>query len=272
MKKVFKKIYIVAILMVVITSCSTIDKTVNPDRKMVKAESELFSKIVEQQPEFSTMTTKCTVAIDKLSSKAQIKMINGEYIQISLQPILGIELLRIMMTQDSIIVVDKMNSMVAREPLSALKNKLPNGVGIEELQKMMLGIPFIVGETLTTKKYNNFKWSESGEEITMQGSISKSTTISFVYDKQALLQSALIKYNEEPIVNCFYSQYKSDELGILRPSTVEVQPVNEKLGIPFSVSINNLSPQWNKKVVADTKVSSRYKAVSLETLLKNLLK
>lgn len=258
--------------MVVITSCSTIDKVTISDSKVLKAESELFSKIVEQQPQFSTMTTKCTIGIDKLSSKAQIKMINGEYIQISLQPVLGIELFRIMMTQDSIIVVDKMNSMVARESFSAIKDKLPDGVGIGELQKMMLGVPFIVGETLTPKKYDSFKWSNSAEDFTMQGSISKSTTISFVYDKQALLQSALIEYNEIPVVNCNYSQYKSDALGVLRPSTVDIQPVNEKLGIPFSVSINNLSPDWNKKVVADTKVSSRYKVVSLENLLKNILK
>ena len=139
MAKIFKLIYIVALSIVVVTSCTTIEKTSTPEKSIVAKESELFSKIVEQQPQFSTLTTRCSIVIDKLSSKAQIKMINGEYIQISVQPLLGIEMFRIIMTKDSLIVVDKINSVVARESISKISDKLPIGAGISELQKNDIG-------------------------------------------------------------------------------------------------------------------------------------
>ena len=118
MKIRYKHIYILLLLIVfLVSSCRTTDEISIPKQETKKSELLIFEKIIEQQPQFSTATTKCNVAIDKLSSKAQIKMINGEYIQISLTPLLGIEVFRITMTQDSIYVIDKINSQVAEQHL-----------------------------------------------------------------------------------------------------------------------------------------------------------
>ena len=76
--------------MVSVTSCRTIETGTTTTPSRITTEEVIFSKIVEQQPQYSTATIKCSVALEKLSSKAQIKIINGEYRQISLQPLLGI--------------------------------------------------------------------------------------------------------------------------------------------------------------------------------------
>lgn len=272
MKGTIKLIYIFVISIAVITSCTTIEKTATIEKKEETKETSLFSKIVEQQPEFSTVTTKCTIVIDKLSSKAQIKMINGEYIQISVQPMLGIEMLRIMLTQDSLIVIDKIGSMVARESISSIKNKLPQGVGIKELQKMILGIPFIAGDTLTTKKIKNLKFSSTEDGVVMRDEVTKTSSVSFAYDNKSLLKNTTIEYNGVPLIGCDYSQYKADATGVLRPTNVVVRPLDKKLGIPFNLTIKNIAPEWNKKVVVETNVSSRYKKVSLENLIKKYIK
>ena len=137
---------------------------------------------------------------------------------------------------------------------------------------MILGIPFVVGEPLTIEKINNFKWSNTTDGTIMKNDIAENVSISFVYDNTPLLKSTTMEYNGTAVARCEYSQYQADASGKLRPSTVVVQPLDKKIGIPFSVSIKNLSPEWNKTVVAETSVSSRYKEVSLESLIEKYIK
>ena len=270
MKIRYKHIYILLLLIVfLVSSCRTTDEISIPEQEIKKSELLIFEKIIEQQPQFSTATTKCNVAIDKLSSKAQIKMINGEYIQISLTPLLGIEVFRITMTQDSIYVIDKINSQVAEEPLASVKKYLPQGVGIKELQKIILGVPFLVADTLTNNKYKKFEWNRTPETVQMQSVLDKSASIMFSNNLEGVLQSTTIEYNAKPIVEFQYTSHKPDAQAKLRPSQIKVWSNIPQLGMSISATISGMSVEWNKRVVKDTKISSRYKRVSLSQLLGN---
>ena len=271
--KLFKYITILSVLLAfAVTSCRTIDKGLVQPEVTIRSEATLFNKILEQQPEFSTVTTKCSVSVGSLSSKAQVKMINGEYIQISLQPLLGIEVARIMITKDSLFVVDKIGSQVAKEPLSSLDKYIPGNVGIKELQKVLLGVPFIVGDTLTNKSYGKFNWvRESEKDVVMQTVIDSKIAVSFRHNNDGLLQQTTIERNAIPMVECLYSQYKTDARGQMRPSAVYMQLNSDIIGGVQTLSIANITPDWDKKVVIDTKVSTKYKVVSLRQLIEKYI-
>lgn len=255
-------------LIAVLTSCRTVDKASLKNRDEVKIENPVFTKIVEQQPKFSTATIKCSVALGDLRSKAQIKMINGEYIQISLQPLLGIEVFKVMITSDSLYVVDKINSMAAQESIGGIMNKLPKGSGIKEVQKILLGVPFVVGDTLTADKYPFFTWSKNDkEQIVMKSDIEGNSSISFKYDNEPVLQNTTLNYNNKTIAECEYMQHKADALGVKYPTVVNLQADIPQIGAPISVALTNITTDWNKKVIKDTNISKRYKRVSLQEII-----
>lgn len=258
--------------MVIVSSCKTTDTATTSKKSEKKQEVSEFANIVKQQPAFYTMTTKCNISIDKIKSKAQIKMINGEYLQISVQPLLGIEMLRLMMTKDTLYIVDKINSMVAVEPLNSLTDKLPKGVGLKELQKIFIGTQFLPGDTLTTANFDDFKWEYSSSETKMTNQLNSSASISFINDKQGVLKSTTIEYNSQPVIVCEYSQNRVDAQGALRPSNLTIKPNLPVQQINLPITVTGISPEWNKRVVIDTNVSSRYKRTSLIELLENYIK
>lgn len=259
---------VVIAFMLSVTSCRTIDKSTTSKSLEITQEEILFSKIVEQQPQYATATIKCSVALDKISSKAQIKMINGEYIQISLQPLLGIEMFRIMMTPDSLYVIDKINSLSARESIASIKNKLPQGCGIKELQKLILGHFFVVGDTLTVDKYSEFKWSANGKNgYLMSSNVGESASVTFCCDMQGVLQNTVVNYKTIDVLNCEYIKRSADASGNLQPTEVSIKSNIPQLGSPISIKLTGMATEWNKKVVKDTQVSSRYKRVSLEEII-----
>ena len=268
-----KPLYVIGLILIVsITSCRTTEKGLLSDSQKTTEEEAVFSKIVEQQPQYSTATIKCSVALDKISSKAQIKMIKGEYIQISLQPLLGIEMFRIMITPDSLYVIDKINSLSARESIASIWNKLPQGCGINELQKIILGIPFVVADTLTSDKYSKFSWNSiGGEEYVLSTNVGESAAISFRCDAEGVLQNTSINYKAIDVLDCEYLKRSFDSYGTMQPTSVNIKSNIPQLGAPISIKMTNISTDWDKKVVKETQVSARYKIVSLKEIIEKYI-
>lgn len=265
-------ISIVSLLIIAVSSCKTTDTLAKRETEVEKKQkSEFFQKIMAQYPQFSTMSSKCNLSIANISSKAQIKMIKDDYIQISLQPILGIEMLRIMLTRDTLYVVDKINSQVAIEPLSSITETLSANGGISEVQNMILGLPFALGNNIIASDYNEFEWSYEQEGVKMKSDVVQKISSIFSYDVNAHLLSTIIEYDYLPAVECQYSEYKKDENGIERPSVLTLQSRTSKFPINETIKITNFAPEWDKKVVKDTKISSRYKRVTLKGLLEQYM-
>lgn len=87
-----------------------------------------------------------------LSSGMQMRMIRDKAIYISVRPMLGIEVAKLVVTTDSVLVVDKYHKRYVAEPLSLITNGIPITVGT--LQDIFLGRAFVLGSgtvNVTTK-------------------------------------------------------------------------------------------------------------------------
>jgi hypothetical protein len=105
----------------------------------------------------------------------------------------------------------------------------------------------------------------------LQTKVDSKIAVSFRHNNDGLLQQTTIERNAIPMVECLYSQYKTDAKGYLRPSAVYMQLNSDIIGGIQSLSIVNINPEWDKKVVIDTKVSSKYKVVSLRQLIEKYI-
>ena len=78
------------------------------------------------------------------SSAIQVRMVRDQAIYISLRPMLGIEVGRLLITADSLYAVDKVHKRYIAEKVSMLTSGIP--VTVSEVQDMFLGRPFIIGK------------------------------------------------------------------------------------------------------------------------------
>lgn len=78
-----------------------------------------------------------------LSSAMHIRMIRDKAIYISVRPMLGIEVAKLVVTNDSVLVVDKYHKRYVAEPISLITNGLPITVGT--LQDIFMGRAFVLG-------------------------------------------------------------------------------------------------------------------------------
>jgi len=69
-----------------------------------------------------------------LSSKANIRIIKDNALQISVQPLFGVEMLRFYMNPDTVMVLDRMNKRYVVEPITSLKELYPVGFDFYTMQ------------------------------------------------------------------------------------------------------------------------------------------
>jgi hypothetical protein len=115
-----------------------------------KAEEAFFASLPDHTFRFSTLSARIRLDLKspqkEMSSKAQLKMIYGERMQISLQPFLGIEVFRIELTPDSVKILDRMNKRYMAESYEEMKGNTGVDFNFHNLQSLFTNNLFIPGE------------------------------------------------------------------------------------------------------------------------------
>lgn len=269
----FKTGYILALmLMAFAVSCKTARQGEETLKVSTGDERRVLERALDNAPQYSTMSAKCTFSFGNISSKAQMRMINGKFLQISFQPLLGIEMVRIMLTGDSLYVIDRINNLAAVESLSAYRDKIPGGAGITELQKLLLGVPFLLSGELKDGDYDKFNWQKSGDKWVMTTKRSSWGSVGFRLDAAGRVESTTLYDAKSVIVaSCDYSGYMEAKNGV-SPSTVKITLSPLLFSVPASMEIKNISPEWDKKFTPNFDIPQRYERVTLTDLINRYLK
>ena len=93
--------------------------------------------------DFNYLSSKAQLTLkdndDNLSSTVSIRMKKDSVIWVSVQPGLGIEAARVMLTQDSVYIVNRLQKKYVAADYAFLRNKLQVDVSFELLQAILLG-------------------------------------------------------------------------------------------------------------------------------------
>lgn len=162
-------LFICFILGLAITACKPKQKIVYSTKPVEDKEyNQLFSDINNSTFDYNTFSSRLNMDVTSgtrsVSSKANIRMVKDSAIQISVQPLFGVEVLRFYIDPDSVVIVDRMNKRYVQESLYSLKEYYPVGFDFYTMQSILTNAPFVSGKnSVEDSDYRKFNYTQTSD-------------------------------------------------------------------------------------------------------------
>ena len=227
-----------------------------------------FATIVSKLGNWQTLQTGGNIALkggNNFSSSIQVRMVRDEAIYISLRPLLGIEVGRLLITADSVYAVDKVHKRYIAEKVSILTAGIP--VTVSDVQNIFLGRPFIIGQgTLTEGSKPEVTVSQEGNATILSSKQQyKGYGYSFSFDKSSRITSLDIvpTGSNTAAYQVKYSDVQNTNAGYIAHG-INVDATVEKKQMAFALDYKNID--WNGNVKIDRSIPGGYKRMSASSL------
>jgi len=283
--------YISIILLLAFTSCAKKSTTEKTKRLQGRSTKFLQEKIEENHYDFETLSAKFTARTlinnEKINFKGSLKIKRDSIIWISLTKLGGVEMIRLVLTEDSIKFINKWDKEYFMAEVDKIDKLQDIGLGFSAIQDML------IGELIDYNDENKFSSSNDGITYLLssrnKGKIRKASTIVegdsllaiSIEDKK--LQKALEKNTSEDFVirnyylypdNYWLAQQTINHVSMQQAIDIvydNYEIINEKYPFAMLQSIRIASKekssrvdmkyfqvQFNKKNRYPFKISSKY--------------
>ena len=266
-------IAILLLLTVVMTACGTFKKAANlPDTTTTTQTTPQVitnpcDAIIATLGDWQTLQTGGNIKLSagsNFSSAIQVRMVRDEAIYISLRPMLGIEVGKLVITADSLYAVDKIHKRYIAEKVSILTSGIP--VTVTDVQDIFLGRPFIIGKgTLSEALKSQVTASKESPIVLIAKESYKGYGYSFSFDKNNRISSLDIvpAGSSAAAYQVKYSDVRGTKAGNIAHA-INVSASIEKKKMAFSLSYKDID--WNGKVKIDKDIPNGYSRMSAKDL------
>ena len=277
MSKCFYHIIGVAVLVLAFSSCSS-TKTLKKSHSIEgMTEREYVENVVTNAGGWDALTGKMTLALD-LGEKGMTK-VNGmlrikrnKVIQMSITPLLGIEVARIEISPDGVLVIDRMNKRYVKASFAEVMALASADLNFHTLQSLFMNELFLPGKnSVTIRDFSAYHIDVDVANVMLE--VKKQKRFSYRFHTQA--PEALLKETHIGLIGTPYGlKWEYDDFRPLEhkrfPMEMYVSIVGGKKPLEASFKLSRLSTESNWD--AHTELSKKYKQVELEDILKLLLK
>ena len=266
----------ITVLVLLLASCSSTQSLKKSQSIEGMTETEYVESVISHAGGWDALTAKMALSIDwegkgttKVNGTLRIK--KGEVIQLSIAPLLGIEVARAEISPDGVLVIDRMNKRYVEVSFAEVKALANADLDFHTLQALFLNELFLPGkDDLTSRDASSFRVEVGLDGVTLD--VKKAKRFSYRFLTQA--PEALLKESCIGLMNTPY-RLKWEYAGFrpldakLFPSEMQVSFLGTKKPVKASFALSRLSTNadWD----AHTEVSKRYEKVELEDILKLLL-
>lgn len=169
-----------------------------------KVDAELFTDVINNQFNFKTFSSRLNLTLasgtKSLSSKANLKIIRDKAIQLSVQPLFGVEMVRLYADKDSLVLLDRMNKRYVKESVEDVKKVYPVGFDYRTLQSLLTNQLFVSGQTeVIYSDYEKFFTEQVSDMHYLLKSVDRESGIeySFTIDGNDRIASTALKQPKE---------------------------------------------------------------------------
>ena len=269
-------IFGVVLMVMLLASCSATKSLKKSHSIEGMTETEFVENVIENASGWEALTAKMSLTLDlgrkgetKVSGTLRIK--KGEVVQLSIAPLLGIEVARAEISPNGILVIDRMNKRYVEVSFAEVKALIKADLDFHTLQALFLNELFLPGKgDLTARDASSFKVEPEAEGVWLNVKRAKRFGYHFLTEApEALLKESYIGLNGTP----YGLRWKYDDFRALERKQF---PVDMKLAFEggkkpvkaaFALSRLSTNGDWE----ARTEVSKKYEKVKLEEILKILL-
>lgn len=259
------------------TSCGIIKKSGNtkPDNGITDQTNttadvaDTYASVIATLGDWQTMQTGGNIKLSAgsgFSSAIQVRMVRDEAIYISLRPMLGIEVGKLIITADSLYAVDKVHKRYVAEKVSILTSGIP--VTVRDVQDMFLGRPFIIGKgTLNAGLKDEVTVIQDDKATILSvNEHYKGYGYSFTFDKVDRITSLDIvpAGSTTAAYQVKYNDVKRTEAGSIAHA-VNANATIEKKKVAFSLTYKDID--WNGNLKIDRSIPGNYSRMSAASIL-----
>ncbi len=173
-----------------------------------KRDDALFKDILAESFPYETLSArmdlKLTNGTRARSSKAQIRIVKDNALQISIQPLFGVELFRLYVDPDTIALLDRMEKRYVKEAITTLKGHYPVGFDFYTLQSLFTNTLFVANKAeVTPADFRRFSYTRTPDsnyyltakdpksEIEYSFSVNGDNRVTYTHLKQSEEESSL---------------------------------------------------------------------------------
>lgn len=272
-----ERLLTIILLALFVVSCSTTKITKKADFIEGLSETEYWENVLSNCGGMGreALTARMSLALDlsgkttKVNGTMRIK--KGEVVQLSIAPLLGIEVVRAEISPDGVLVIDRMNKRYVRVSFSELQELTNAQLDFHTLQALFLNEIFLPGKKgLTSRDFSAFDVELMGKDVRLDVRKTKRFSYSFLMKgAEALLKESFVGLKDENYgLSWRYENFRSFEQRMF-PNTMKLslQGLKKPMNATFSLSRLTANSNWESY----TKVSDKYEQVKLEDLIKRLL-
>lgn len=220
----------------------------------------------------SKIHLELTVKGEKTTANGSLKIRQGQWIQLSITPLLGIEIARVEITPDTLLVIDRFNKQYAKASLEDLKLIGNTGNTFPALENLLLNKLFLPGESKGISpsgiRQLSFRKEEGGGIIaTLKKRNSSQASRSFQFNAQRELAMTRISAPQKYELAWEYSDFTTTANGRY-PATMKATLQSNLATIQAKISHSKISTK--KFDAKQSAVPKRYKPLDIESLIKTI--
>lgn len=270
-----KRVYFYLLIVLMLVSCKSAKK-IGSSGSAFSPDTDYLETVLYCAPSFRALTAKMKLDIQvdgqDISVNGNLRMKKDEVIQLSIVPLLGIEVAKIDITPERILLLDRFNKQYVEVPIEELRTLMHTDLDFYSLQALFFNELFVPGKKKLDKEllrtFTLSKRDMQGETILqIQGAnhfIYRFTTLAA---EGRLIESSILARGEDSF-SWKYADFRP-LAGKDFPSTMNMalKAGRKSLKAGFGLSRMSTKADWESR----TPVPKKYKPMDIQELLKQLL-
>jgi len=252
-----------------INSCKTVKESTSSEVTMeAKGKNELLDQIRTHEIQYNTFSgnLKANIQLSKnekgMSSGGMLRVIKNEKIQLSFQPFLGIEVFRMIITPDSIIILDRMNKYYVAESMDDIKREVSFDLNFYNLQSMFTNQLFLSGKPDLNKSDYKLFSIEQAQYNALIKSQDNQLSYSFLTDHSETIKSMNMSNKAQTTVLSWkYDRFNPIKNRQLFPMEMNINLIHPKDEVSVSFSFSKI--ELDKEIDINLNIPQKYKRITL---------
>ena len=270
MKRFLRLLPCLAILAVLMAACQSTKQAVSGEKAGTQA-AAVARRNIENRFSATCYSSKVRIEItgkgERITANGSLKIRKGRMVQLSITPLLGIEIARIELTPDTLLVIDRFNKQYVQVPLERLGFPGHAGHAFQALQGLFLNQLFLPGKDreLTLSDIRQFSFrQEEGRVVAVPKRKGNGTSCSFQLDSEGRLTATCVHLPKECRLAWEYGHFTATGSGYF-PSEMRVALQSGAFTVQVGISHSRISTK--DFAARPSAISPKYKPLDVGGLL-----